>query len=132
MSNTDSSRKVVAVLGNGTVGTALAKGFAGLGYQVIFGTRDVESDKTQAALAAVPGARAASFAEAAAAASVAVLAVPWSGMEAVIFTAGPDNLAGKLVIDPSNPLDFSGEVPAMALGASDSAGDLVPRPLPRP
>ena len=131
MSNTDSSRKVVAILGNGTVGTALAQGFAGLGYQVIFGTRDVDSDKTRAALAAVPGARAASFAEAAAAASVAVLAVPWSGMEAVIFTAGPDNLAGKVVIDPSNPLDFSGEVPTMALGSSDSAGELVQRLLPR-
>jgi hypothetical protein len=131
MSNTDSSQKIVAILGNGTVGTALAKGFAGLGYKVIFGTREVEGAKTRAALAAVPGARAASFAEASAAASIAVLAVPWSGMEAVIFTAGPDNLAGKVVIDPSNPLDFSGDVPTMALGASDSGGELVQRLLPR-
>src|SRR5690349_25033400 len=100
MSATSQAAKTVAMLGNGVVGTALAKGFAELGYEVIFGTRDVESDKTRAALAAVPGSHAASFAEAAAAASVAVLAVPWSGMEAVIFTAGPDNLAGKLVIDP--------------------------------
>jgi predicted dinucleotide-binding enzyme len=131
MSNADSSQKIVAILGNGTVGTALAKGFAELGYQVIFGTRDVEGAKTRAALEAVPRARAASFAQASAAASIAVLAVPWSGMEAVIFTAGPDNLAGKLVIDPSNPLDFSGEVPTMALGSSDSAGELVQRLLPR-
>jgi len=131
MSNADSSKKVVAILGNGTVGTALAKGFAGLGYEVIFGTREVEGAKTRAALRAVPGSHAASFAEASAAAGIAVLAVPWSGMEAVIFTAGPDNLAGKVVIDPSNPLDFSGEVPAMALGSSDSAGELVQRLLPR-
>ena len=131
MSNTDSSQKVVAMLGNGTVGTALAKGFSELGYRVIFGTREPEGDKTRAALAAVPGARAASFAEASAAAGIAVLAVPWSGMEAVIFTAGPDNLAGKVVIDPSNPLDFSGDVPTMAVGASDSGGELVQRLLPR-
>jgi hypothetical protein len=130
MSNTNSSRQVVAILGNGTVGTALARGFAELGYQVIFGTRDVHSAKTRAALEAVPGARAASFAEAAAAGSVAVLAVPWSGLEAAIFTAGPDNLDGKLVIDPSNPLDFSGEVPTFAI-ANDSAGELVQRLLPR-
>ena len=131
MSNADASQKVVAILGNGTVGTALGKGFAELGYKVIFGTREVEGAKTRAALEAVPGARAASFAEASAAAGVAVLAVPWSGMEAVIFTAGPDNLAGKLVIDPSNPLDFSGEVPTMAVGSSDSGGELVQRLLPR-
>jgi 8-hydroxy-5-deazaflavin:NADPH oxidoreductase len=131
MNNTDSSQKTVAILGNGVVGTALAKGFAELGYQVIFGTRDVRSAKTRAALEAVPGARAASFAEAAAAASIAVLAVPWSGLEAAIFTAGPDNLAGKLVIDPSNPLDFSGETPTLAVGFTDSAGELVQRLLPR-
>jgi predicted dinucleotide-binding enzyme len=131
MSTTSQAGQTVAILGNGTVGTALAKGFAELGCKVIFGTRDVEGEKTQAALAAVPGARAASFAEASAASSIAVLAVPWSGMEAVIFTAGPDNLAGKLVIDPSNPLDFSGDVPAMALGSSDSGGELVQRLLPR-
>jgi len=131
MSNADSSRKVVAILGNGTVGTALAKGFAELGYEVIFGTRDVHSDKTRAALEAVPGSHAASFAEASAAGSIAVLAIPWSGLEAAIFTAGPDNLAGKLVIDPSNPLDFSGDVPAMAIPATDSAGELVQRLLPR-
>lgn len=98
---------------------------------MIFGTREVEGAKTRTALRAVPGSHAASFAEASAAAGIAVLAVPWSGMEAVIFTAGPDNLAGKVVIDPSNPLDFSGEVPTMALGSNDSAGELVQRLLPR-
>ena len=130
MSTTSQARKTVAILGNGVVGTALAGGFAGLGYQVIFGTRSVTSEKTRAALEAVPGSRAASFAEAAAAAEVAVLAIPWSGLEAAIFTAGPDNLVGKLVIDPSNPLDFSGEVPTLAI-ADDSAGELVQRLLPR-
>lgn len=128
MSNT---QKTVAILGNGVVGTTIAGGFAGLGYQVIFGTRDVHSDKTRAALEAVPGARAAAFAEASSAASIVVLAVPWSGLEAAIFTAGPDNLAGKLVIDPSNPLDFAGDMPTLAIPATDSAGELVQRLLPK-
>jgi len=131
MSSANQPGRTVAILGNGVVGTALAKGFAELGYQVIFGTRDVEGEKTRAALEAVPRSRAASFAEAASAGSLAVLAIPWSGLEATIFTAGPDNLAGKLVIDPTNPLDFSGDVPTLALGASDSAGELVQRLLPR-
>ncbi len=131
MSTTREAGKTVAILGNGVVGTALGKGFAELGFQVIFGTRDVEGEKTRAALEAVPGSRAASFAEAASAGSIAVLAVPWSGLEAAIFTAGPDNLAGKLVIDPSNPLDFSGEVPTLDISSTDSAGELVQRLLPR-
>lgn len=131
MSNADPSQKTVAILGNGVVGTTIAKGFAELGYQVIFGTRDVHSQKTRAALEAVPGARAAAPAEASAAASIAVLAVPWSGLEAAIFKAGPENLAGKIVIDPSNPLDFSAEIPTLAIPVTDSAGELVQRLLPK-
>jgi 8-hydroxy-5-deazaflavin:NADPH oxidoreductase len=124
-------RRTVAILGNGTVGTALARGFAELDYQVVFGTRDVDSAKTGRALAAVRGARAASPWQAAAAGSLAVLALPWSGMEAAIRAAGPENLAGKLVIDPSNPLDFSAGTPTLVVGHTDSAGEIVQRLLPR-
>jgi len=126
-----SSGKTVTVLGNGVVGTALAKGFSGLGYAVVFGTREVDGEKTRAALAAVPGARAAPLAEAAKAGSIAVTALPWSGLKAALLAAGPDNLAGKLVIDPSNPLDFSGGAPVLSVGYTDSAGELVQRLLPR-
>ena len=125
------TQKIVAILGNGVVGTTLAKGFAELGYKVIFGTRDVDSTKTRTALAAVSGSRAASLAEAAEAGSVVVLALPWVGLEAGILAAGPHNLSGKLVIDPSNPLDFSSDVPTFAVGQSDSAGELVQRLLPQ-
>jgi len=128
----DKSRETVAILGNGVVGTALAKGFAQLGAEIIFGTRDVNSSKTRAALAAVPGARAASYADAAAAGSIAVLALPWSGLKTALLAAVPDNLAGKLVIDASNPLDFAGGgAPRLAVGYTDSAGELVQRLLPR-
>jgi predicted dinucleotide-binding enzyme len=125
------SGKTVAVFGNGVVGTALAKGFAEQGYTVIFGTRDANSEKTRAALAAVPGSRAASLAAAARAADIAVTALPWSGLEAALRAAGAENLAGKVVIDPSNPLDFSGGAPTLAVGYTDSAGERVQRLLPR-
>lgn len=121
---------VVAVLGNGVVGTALARGFAELRYRVIFGTRDVRSSKTRAALAAVPGARAAAPAEAAASGQIAVVALPWSGLEEGLRAAGPQNFAGKLVIDPTNPLDFSAGPPRLAIGYTDSSGELVQRLLP--
>ncbi len=130
MSNATSSQQTVAILGNGVVGIALAKGFLEQGYRVVFGTRDVAGSKTREALAAVPGASAASFADAAKACQVAVLALPWGGLQQALEAVGPVHLAGKLVIDPSNPLDFSTGQPSLALGHSDSAGELVQRLLP--
>lgn len=122
--------KTVAMLGNGDVGVALAKGFIANGYQVVFGTRDVANEKSRQALAAAPGSRAASHADAARAADLAVVALPWSGVAGGLALAGPENLAGKLVIDASNPLDFAGGAPLLAIGHDDSAGETVQRLLP--
>lgn len=124
-------QQTIAILGNGSVGVALAKGFAGLGARVVFGTRDVAGARTREALAAVPGATAAPHAEAARASDIAVVALPWSGVAEGLRLAGADNLAGKLVIDPTNPLDFSSGVPRLALGFDDSAGETVQRLLPQ-
>ncbi|WP_168798482.1 NAD(P)-binding domain-containing protein [Herbaspirillum sp. ST 5-3] len=122
--------KAVAVLGNGMVGVAVAKGFAELGYRVVFGTRDTAGAKTKEALAAVPGAQAASFAQAARQGDLAFVALPWSGLEEGLRAAGAGNLAGKLVIDASNPLDFSQGMPRLAIGHTDSAGERVQDLLP--
>lgn len=125
----NAAQKTVAILGNGVVGVAVGKGFAELGYTVIFGTRDVNSSKTADALKAVPGASAASYAQAAQAADLAFIALPWSGLQETLLAAGPANFAGKLVIDASNPLDFSTGAPRLAIGHSDSAGEVVQRTL---
>lgn len=122
--------KTVAVLGNGVVGIAVAKGFAELGYRVVFGTRDVSGAKTRDALAAVPGARASSYAEAARVSDLAFVALPWSGLQEALTLAGPQHFDGKLVIDASNPLDFVGGAPRLAVGHTDSAGEIVQRTLP--
>jgi 8-hydroxy-5-deazaflavin:NADPH oxidoreductase len=125
------SGRTAAILGNGTVGVALAKGFSEIGYGIVFGTRHARSEKTQAALAAVPGARAAAPAEAAAAGDLAVVALPWSGLREGVAAAGAANLAGKLVIDASNPLESSGGAAVLAIGHTDSAGEIVQRLLPQ-
>jgi 8-hydroxy-5-deazaflavin:NADPH oxidoreductase len=124
-------KQTVAILGNGVVGVSLAKGFTGMGLRVVFATRDVNGAKTQEALAAVPGTAAASFAEAAQQADMAVVALPWSGLEEGLRAAGAQNLAGKLVVDATNPLDWSTGAPQLALGFSDSAGETVQRLLPQ-
>lgn len=123
-------QRTVAILGTGAVGVALAGGFAADGWRVVFGTRDANGDKAREALAAVPGATAASHAQAARAGDIAVVALPYAGLRQGLEEAGAANFAGKLVIDPSNPLDFSTGAPRLALGFSDSAGELVQRLLP--
>jgi predicted dinucleotide-binding enzyme len=45
--------------------------------------------------------------------------------------AGPENLAGKVVIDVTNPLSFQeGAPPELAVGHTDSGGEQVARWLP--
>jgi predicted dinucleotide-binding enzyme len=122
--------RTVAILGNGVVGIALAKGFTAAGVKVVFGSRDVGGEKTRAALAAVPGATAATFADAAKAADFAVVALPLEGVQPGLAAAGADNLAGKLVIDASNPIEWSTGAPRLAMGLDDSLGETVQRLLP--
>jgi 8-hydroxy-5-deazaflavin:NADPH oxidoreductase len=125
------NKQTVAILGNGVVGIALGKGFAANGWRVVYGTRDVNGAKTKEAIAAVPGASAASYEQAARNAQLAVVALPWTGVKEGVTAAGAKNLAGKVVIDASNPLDFSGGAPKLVIGHTDSAGETVQRLLPQ-
>ena len=120
----------IAVLGTGVVGRALGKGFAGLGYEVIIGTRDPSSPQAQQAAEAIGEADVATFAAAASAGSCAILATSWAGTQAALELAGPVNLAGKLVIDTTNPLRFTDGLPSLAIGFSTSAGEQVQAWLP--
>ena len=120
----------IGVLGTGVVGRALARGFASRGHEVTIGSRDAA--KAQGVADEVGGGvSGGSFADAAAFAEVAVLATAWSGTEEALQMAGADNLAGKVVIDATNPLAFSeGKPPGLAVGFTDSAGEQVQRWLP--
>jgi len=121
----------VAILGSGMVGQTLGIGFAVRGHEVVLGTRDPAHEKLVAWRKAAGGrARAAPFAEAAAFGEVAVLATLWSGTRSALELAGPDNLRGKVVVDVTNPLDFSSGGPRLAVGWSDSGGEQVQRLLP--
>ncbi len=116
----------VAILGTGVVGQALARGFLDLQDEVAVGTRDPRSDGARKAATAVPGARVVPFADAARDCELAVLATAWSGTEQALSLVDPAQLAGKILIDATNPLDFSGGIPPkLAVGHSTSAGELV-------
>jgi predicted dinucleotide-binding enzyme len=121
----------IAVLGTGSVGQHLARGFIALGHDVLVGTRDPRGKSAQAAVDAIgPPVRAAAFAEAAQWCEIALLATLWEGTRSALELAGAVNLAGKLVVDVTNPLDFS-QGPALALGFDRSGGELVQGWLPR-
>ncbi len=93
----------IAVLGSGQVGQVLADGFLKHGHEVMRASR--EPDKL-AAWKAGAGAKAAvgKPADAARWSEIVVLAVKGTAAEAAIAEAGPQNLAGKTVIDATNPI----------------------------
>jgi 8-hydroxy-5-deazaflavin:NADPH oxidoreductase len=121
----------IGIVGSGDVGRALARGFAGRGHDVRLGTRDPAADKLAGWLSSNPEVRAVTFAEAAEFGEVVVLATLWSGTESALRLAGQERLAGKVVIDATNPLvQRPGGLPGLALGHSDSGGEQVQRWLP--
>ena len=72
------------------------------------------------------------FAETADFAEVAVVATLWDGTENALRLAGPQRLAGKVVIDAVNPLVFTPDAPPdLAINHTDSAGEQVQRWLPQ-
>jgi 8-hydroxy-5-deazaflavin:NADPH oxidoreductase len=91
----------VGIIGSGEVARALGTGFADRGHEVVLGTR--EPAKLADWAAAHPGARVAGVAEAAAHGELVVLAVRGAVAEQVL-TGVADEVAGKTVIDTTNPL----------------------------
>ena len=99
--------ETIAIIGTGDVGGALGPEFAALGHTVIYGSRDPSRDKVKQLVQATgDDAAAMTQAEAAAAANVVVLAVPGLLVEEITRNLG--DLAGKIVIDPTNPLRSDG------------------------
>jgi predicted dinucleotide-binding enzyme len=96
----------VAVLGSGEVGEALADGFLKHGHSVVRGTRD-PAKLADWRTGAGPNASVATFADAPKGADLVVLAVKGSAAEDVVRLVGASMLAGKTVIDTTNPIAAS-------------------------
>jgi 8-hydroxy-5-deazaflavin:NADPH oxidoreductase len=91
----------MSVLGSGGVGQTLASGLKKHGYDVRIGSR---SPAKLADFSKTSGIPAGTFADVAAWAEAVVLAVEGGAAEDALKTAGPANLAGKLVMDATNPI----------------------------
>lgn len=133
----------IAVLGTGMVGQALAAKLAELGHVVTVGTRNVATTMARtepdgygnppysAWAQAHPEVHLHSFAEAAAGAELIVNATAGTGSIAALEAAGKDNLAGKVLLDIANPLDFStGFPPSLFVKDTDSLAEQIQRAFP--
>lgn len=112
----------IAILGAGNVGGALGKGWASKGHSIYFGVPDPQSEKMQTLLKSIgKNTRAGSVHDAAQNAEIVVLATPWPATRDAVLAAG--KLAGKIVIDCTNPLepDLSG----LSIGHNTSAAEQV-------
>ncbi len=92
----------IAIVGTGSVGMALGRGWSRAGHSIIYGTRDPDGMSAREALAKTEGAALETPAEAARGADVVVLAVPWKAVQAVLLDLG--DLGGRVIIDAANPI----------------------------
>jgi len=93
----------VGVIGSGGVGETLANGFLKHGIEVLRASREPARLEPWRAKAG-KGASIGTPAEAAAFGEAVVLAVKGTGAEEALRLAGPETLAGKIVIDTINPI----------------------------
>src|SRR5919108_4410381 len=123
----------IGILGSGDVGRRLADGFLEIGDTIKIGSRNPNQQKVTEWIEKHDRTIASSgtFAEAASFGELDVVATSWAGTVEATKMADPKNLVGKVVIDVTNPLDFSkGMPPKLAIGHTDSAGETVQRMLP--
>lgn len=123
--------KRIALLGSGTVGRTLGEGFVRHGHEVVLGSRDPGSEHIAAWLAEVgERASAASYADAAGRAELVVMCVPGAVVEDTVALTGPDVLAGKVVIDPTNTMTSRDGRWTLMWGIDDSAGERIQAAAP--
>jgi predicted dinucleotide-binding enzyme len=131
----------IAILGTGIVGRSLAARAAELGHKVTLGTRDPEATLARPAdhrgtpafaeWQAETGVVVSTFAEAAAGAELVVNATGGEASLEALTLAGAQNLAGKVLLDVSNPLDFSaGFPPTLFVKDTDSLAERIQRAFP--
>jgi len=121
----------IAVLGTGSVGVTIGNKLVQLGHEVKMGSRSATHEKGLAwAKAAGNKASLGTFLDAATFGELAFNVASGSGSLPALQAAAP-GLEGKLVIDVSNPLDFSkGFPPTLFTGNTDSLGEQAQRALP--
>ena len=101
------SNGTVGILGSGNVGKALAAGFLATGHRVKVGSRTPEKLEEWSKDMKDENLSIGTFDQVAEFGEILVLAVAGQGAESAVQGIGKDKLEGKIIIDATNPLDFS-------------------------
>ncbi len=133
----------IGIFGTGMVGQTLAQKLAELGHEVNIGTRNVEETMGRSEPDGYgrppyrewqkenPGIKLSSLSEAAAEAELLINAMNGAGSLAALEQAGRSNMEGKILLDISNPLDFSqGFPPSLTISNTDSLAEQIQRTFP--
>lgn len=133
----------IAVLGTGMVGRAIAGRLAELGHEVTIGTRDTATTMARTEPDGMgnppypvwarshPDVRLAAFAEAATDAELLVNATSGTAARDALDAVGAHRLAGPILLDIANPLDFSqGFPPTLWVKDTDSLGEQLQAAYP--
>jgi hypothetical protein len=123
----------IGVFGTGMVGKAIATKLVNVGHEVCMGSRTADNEEaTNWASEAGASATHGTFADAAGFGELLFNCTGGMVSLAALEAAGEDNIGDKVVVDVSNPLDFShGMPPSLAVGNTDSVGEQLQRGFPR-
>ena len=122
-----------AVLGTGMVGRTIATKLVELGHEVTMGSRSADNEAAAEWAAEAGGARGDRHVRRGrrAAASSSSTAPPGAASLEALEAAGAENLAGKVLVDVANPLDFSsGMPPTLSVCNDDSLGERIQAAFP--
>jgi len=122
----------IGVLGTGMVGKTIATKLVGLGHEVMMGSRTADHEGAAEWVASAgEGASQGTFADAAALGELVFNCTAGAASIEALDSARTENLAGKTLVDVSNPLDFSqGMPPTLFVSNTDSLGEQIQRAFP--
>lgn len=117
----------IAVLGTGAVGNAIGTKLIELGHEVTMGSRSAGNEKAKAWAGQHPkSASQGTFQDAVKSAEIIFNCTSGSGSLDALKAAGAENLKGKILVDISNPLDFSkGMPPTLFVCNTDSLAEQI-------
>jgi predicted dinucleotide-binding enzyme len=122
----------IAVLGTGSVGSTIGSKLIDLGHSVMMGSRTANNDKAGSWVANhANNASSGTFSEAASFGHLIINCTAGTASMEVLQLAGEENIAGKVLIDIANPLDFSkGFPPSLSIVNTNSLAEEIQKTYP--